>query len=71
MLGLAALALRVWASTNGRPLHSGPFILRDKRSRPPRVLLFDPIAHPVAQDCELSIPLERLRLETHRLALPR
>ena len=37
MLGLATLALRVWASSNGRPLHSGPFILRDKKSRPPRV----------------------------------
>jgi hypothetical protein len=26
---------------------------------------------PFAPDCELSIPLERLRLETHRLDLPR
>jgi hypothetical protein len=42
MLGLAPLALRVWASTNGRPLHSGPFRLRDKKSRPPRVPLFAP-----------------------------
>ncbi len=34
MLGLAP---RAWAYANGRPLHSGPFGLRDKRSRPPRV----------------------------------
>ena len=34
MLGLVALALRVWASANGRPLHSGPFRLRDKSARP-------------------------------------
>jgi hypothetical protein len=32
MLGVAALALRVWAYATGRPLHSGPFILRDKGS---------------------------------------
>ena len=36
MLGLATLALRVWAYAHGRPLHSGPFRLRDKKSRPPR-----------------------------------
>ena len=41
MLGFAALALRVWASTNGRPLNSGPFRLRDTRSRP-RVSPFSP-----------------------------
>jgi hypothetical protein len=34
MLGLAAFALRVWASSNGRPLHSAAFRLRDKGSRP-------------------------------------
>jgi hypothetical protein len=44
MLGLAALALRVWASSNGRPLHSGPFRLRDKRSRPPRARFLYPIS---------------------------
>jgi hypothetical protein len=36
MLGFVALALRVWASANGRPLHSWPFRLRDKGARPPR-----------------------------------
>jgi len=44
----------------------------ETRHRGPRVSpLYSPLAHPCAQDCELSIPLERLRLETHRLALPR
>ena len=46
MLGLAALALRVWASSNGRPLHSGPFILRDKTSRPRVPGLFIPSSPP-------------------------
>jgi hypothetical protein len=44
MLGLAPLALRVWASTNGRPLHSGPFSLRDKESRPPRPHFISPLS---------------------------
>ncbi len=43
MLGLAPLALCVWASSNGRPLHSGPFSLRDKTSRPPRAGLYAPL----------------------------
>jgi len=34
MLGLAALALRVWTSANGRPLHSRRCRLRDEPSRP-------------------------------------
>jgi len=42
MLGLAALALRVWTSANGRPLHSRPFRLRDKTSRPRVPGLFTP-----------------------------
>ena len=41
MLGLAPLALRVWAYANGRPLDSGPFRLRDKKPRP-RVFPFWP-----------------------------
>ncbi len=43
MLGLAPLALRVWASTNGRTLQSGLFRLRDKTSRPTRVPCFAPL----------------------------
>jgi hypothetical protein len=46
------------------------FPQRDKIPRP-RAPLVCPIAQPFAPDCELSIPLERLRLETHRLALYR
>ena len=46
MLGLAALALCVWASSNGRPLHSGPFRLRDKGSRPPRSRFLYPLSPP-------------------------
>ncbi len=38
---------------------------------PPPVPCMAPLARPFAQDCELSIPLERLRLETRRLALTR
>ena len=34
MLGLAAIALCVWASTNTRPLQSEPCSPRDKNSRP-------------------------------------
>ena len=34
MLGIAALALRVWVSATGRPLHFAAFSLRDKDSRP-------------------------------------
>jgi hypothetical protein len=60
MLGLAPLALRVWAYANGRPLHSGPFKLRDKTSRPPRVPFFAPLPRPVAKTCRLWLPLERL-----------
>ena len=37
----------------------------------PAFPIVSPHCLPVAPDCELSIPLERLRLETHRLALPR
>jgi hypothetical protein len=33
MVGLAPLALRVWAYANGRPLHSGPF--RPREQGPP------------------------------------
>ena len=49
MLGLAALALRVWASANGRPLHSGPFRLRDKTSRPRVPRLFIPASPPYSR----------------------
>jgi hypothetical protein len=41
VLGLASLALHAWASAYRRPLHSGPFSLRDKESRP-RVSHFSP-----------------------------
>jgi hypothetical protein len=37
MFGLAPLALCECASTNGQSLRSGPYSLRDKRSKPPRV----------------------------------
>src|ERR1039457_3361639 len=70
MLGLAPLALRVSASTNGRPLHSGPFRLRDKKSRPPRVPLFAPLPGPVAKTCRLWLPLERLRRQTRQDLAP-
>ena len=45
--------------------------VRATRERAPACSLVCPIAPPFAPDCELSIPLERLRLETRRLALPR
>jgi len=70
MLGLAPLALRVWASTNGRPLNSGPFRLRDKKSRPPRVPFFAPLPRPVAKTCRLWLPLERLRRQTRQDLAP-
>ena len=47
MLGIATLALRVWASATGRPLHFAAFILRDKDSRPIFI---------AASDCDFAAP---------------
>ena len=58
MLGLAPFALRVWAYANGRPLHSGPFSLRDKTSRPPRVPLFAPLPTPSRKTASFRFPLK-------------
>ena len=54
----------------GEKLHSGAFQAERQDTAPPRVPRYVLIAIPFAQDCELSIPLERLRLETRRRALP-
>ena len=62
-------------STDSSRLYSAPFQSRRQeakdrcRNHPARWGKLKGIPHPVAQDCELSIPLERLRLEIHRLAL--
>jgi hypothetical protein len=53
MLGLAPLALRVWASSNGRPLHSRAFHSERQDFATPRPGL----RVPVARDCQVSIPL--------------
>jgi hypothetical protein len=71
MLGLATLALCVWAYANGQPLHSGPFSLRDKTSRP-RAAHCDPrCPTTVAKTRRLWLPLvETTPPNTARLGSP-
>ena len=71
MLGLAPLALRVWAYANGRPLHSGPSRLRDKKPRPRVPPFFAPLPRPVTKTCRVWLPLEKLRRQTRQTWLPR
>jgi hypothetical protein len=40
MLGLVPRSARLCAYANGRPLHSAPFRLSDKRARPRAPLLY-------------------------------
>ena len=58
MLGLVALALRVWASANGRTLHSRPFRLRDKASRPRVSLGMSPSLSPSRKTASFRFPLK-------------
>jgi hypothetical protein len=56
MLGLAPLALRVWVSANGRPLHSGPFQAERQVIAAPAFRLFAPLPRFVAKTCRLWLP---------------
>jgi len=58
MLGLVALALRVWASINGRPLHSGRFRLRDKTLRPRVSPCMSPLPTPSRKTASFRFPLK-------------
>ena len=57
VLGLAMLALRVWAYANGRPLHSRAFPAERQDIAPPACPLFSPSPRPVAKTCRLWLPL--------------